>query len=126
MTKYVIAAMAVCMSMAGAEVAMAECARSDFNVENFDVEVQQCSGRRCPRLRVTGTLVNNCSSEAAAQVEIQALDGGGGVVTTVEGWPAATANLAPGEQHDFDFGPMMRYNSNMAEFSVAITDVQVW
>jgi len=121
-TRYVIAALFLVLSTA----VYAECSLSDFTVIDFNVAVNDCRGPRCPKLELAGKLVNNCSQPAAAQVEIEARTDYGSVVDTVDGWPAMTANLAPGEARPFDFGPLMKYNRKMVDFSVAITDVKTW
>jgi hypothetical protein len=120
--KYVF--LAIAMMLPG--MIWAGCSSSDFRVEAFAVEVDNCVGRRCPRLNVTGRLVNNCQAAAGAQVKVEAMDNRGNVIDTVDGWPAMTENLAPGEAAEFDFGPLFRYRSGMVDFSVAVTEVRSW
>lgn len=122
MTRIMIVALALGFSA----TAWAECSVSDFTVEGFSVAVDNCRGSRCPKLNLAGKLVNNCSAPAAAQIEIAAKDETGRVIKAVDGWPAMTSNLAPGEAREFDFGPMMDYKPGMVDFSVAITDVKSW
>lgn len=122
MTKYVIAAMFLVLSTAG----FAECSPSDFTVVDFQVGIDNCRGSRCPKLNLAGKLVNNCSEPAAAQIEIEAKNDVGRTVDSVDGWPAMTSNINPGESKEFDFGPLMSYKPSMVDFSVAITDVKSW
>lgn len=109
-----------------APVSAAECTASDFNVENFEIGVEDCRGRNCPMLVITGELVNNCSSPAGARLEIEALNSSGRTVESVDGWPAQTSNVPPGESVSFDFTGMMGYDRSMADFSVFISEVRVW
>jgi len=113
-------------AMVLAASAWASCTSSDFNVDNLDISVDNCSGRNCPRLVITGELVNNCSSEAAARVEIEAQNGRGQTVDSVDGWPARTENLAPGEAAEFDFTAMMDFDRSMEDFSVSIVESRTW
>jgi|GEM_PF-237555 len=106
--------------------AMAACSSSDFDVQNFELSVDNCRGRNCPRLIIKGELINNCGSAAAARVEVEAMTGGGRVVDSVDGWPARTSNLDPGERIAFDFTGMMSFERNMEDFSVSIVEVREW
>lgn len=109
-----------------APVSAAECSASDFSVENFEISVENCRGRNCPMLVITGELINNCSSPAGARIEIEALGAGGRTVDSVDGWPAQTSNVPPGGSTNFDFTGMMAYERSMQDFSVFISEVRVW
>lgn len=104
----------------------AECSASDFSVEDFEISVDNCRGRNCPTLVITGELVNNCSSPAGARLEIEAVNSSGRTVDSVDGWPAQTDNVPPGESVSFDFTGMMGYERSMDDFSVFISEVRVW
>lgn len=109
-----------------APASAADCSANDFSVENFEISVEDCRGRNCPMLVITGELINNCSSPAGAQLEIEALDSSGRTVESVDGWPAQTSNVPPGESVSFDFTGMMSYERSMADFGVFISEVRVW
>jgi len=102
------------------------CSSSDFDVRNFELSVDNCRGRNCPRLVIKGELVNNCGEPAAARIEIEALTGSGRLVNSVDGWPARTNNLSPGEAVAFDFTGMMDFERSMEDFSVSIVEVREW
>ncbi|MEA5444229.1 hypothetical protein VCB98_00160 [Gammaproteobacteria bacterium AB-CW1] len=106
--------------------AWAACSSGDFGVENFEIGIDQCRGRNCPRVIIKGDLINNCDAPAAARIEIEALAGNGNVVNSVDGWPARTSNLDPGDRVSFDFTGMMTFERNMVDFSVSIVEVREW
>ncbi|MDQ2068501.1 hypothetical protein [Natronospira bacteriovora] len=106
--------------------AWAACSVSDFGVDNLEISIDQCRGRNCPRLNITGTLVNNCGAASGARIEIEARNGSGRVVDSVDGWPGRTSNLSPGERVDFDLSGMMSFERSMEDFSVSIVEVRVW
>lgn len=100
--------------------AHAVCAPTDFVVQDFKVSAS--SGR----LSLKGQLVNHCAEAAAAQISIDAKDSGGGVLQSKKGWPAGTANIAPGQSVDFDLGRLFRYQSDMQSYSVGVASVRTW
>lgn len=108
------------------QTVMAACSPTDFNIENLQIEVDNCTGRNCPMLIMTGSLVNECGQPAAARVEIQAQSRSGRPIDSVDGWPAQTSNLAPGERAEFDFTAMMPFDPSMSDFSVNIIETRVW
>lgn len=118
---YVLAATLV------ASPAFAECGPSDFTVEGFKATVyDDCRLTPCPALKLTGKARNNCPAPAGVQLKIIAEDKSGDVVDTVEGWPASTRNIAPGEAYAFDLGPLMTYRPEMQKFRVQIIDAKTW
>lgn len=117
-------ALAGCFMMP--QTVMAACSASDFSIEDLEIEVDNCTGRNCPMLVMTGSLINQCGEPAAARVEIQAKSDRGRPIDSVDGWPAQTSNLAPGEKADFDFTAMMPFDRNMSDFSVNIIETRVW
>lgn len=102
------------------------CGATDFAIKDFAVDIERCSGSRCPKLRLAGKLVNQCSAPAAARIEIQGLDGNGRPLANAEGWPASTRNLAPGEEVVFDFGPLMKFDTRLVDFKVMVVEVKSW
>lgn len=104
--------------------ANAACAAKDFTVDGFAVKL--VAGAGTPRFNMKGQLVNKCPEAAAAQVKIEAKDAAGNVLQTKQGWPAGTSNIAPGQSVDFDLGRLFRYQSEMANYTVTVTDVRTW
>lgn len=102
--------------------AWADCTPKDFSIEDLKVQTSQV-GRP---MMVTGRLVNHCSSAAAAQIKIEALDGSGGQVQARTGWPAGTANIAPGDSASFSMGRMFRYAADMASYRASVVTSRVW
>lgn len=102
------------------------CGPADFAVKDFAVDIERCSGSRCPKLRLAGKLVNQCNAPAAARIEIQGLDSSGRPLANAEGWPASTRNLAPGEEVNFDFGPLMKFDTRLVDFKVLVVEVKSW
>ena len=100
--------------------AHAACAPTDFAVQDF--KLSAASGR----LSLKGQLVNHCAEAAAAQITIQAKDSSGNVLMAKKGWPAGTANIAPGQSVDFDLGRLFRYSSDMQSFTAGVADVRTW
>jgi len=98
----------------------AACAPTDFAVQGFKVSAS--SGR----LSLKGQLVNHCAEAAAAQITIEAKDSGGSVLESKKGWPAGTANIAPGQSVDFDLGRLFRYQSDMQSYTVGVASVRTW
>lgn len=104
-----------------------KCRVADFVVEGFSSKVfDDCRQSSCPTLKLTGKLKNNCAFSAGAQLKITAEDGKGGVVDTIDGWPASTRNVAPGSTYAFDMGPLMVYRKSMKKFNIEIIDVRTW
>jgi hypothetical protein len=104
--------------------AHAACAAKDFSVDGFSVKVLGGSGQ--PRLNMKGTLANKCAEAAAAQIRIEAKDASGKVLQTKQGWPAGTANIAPGQSVEFDLGRLFRYQADMQDYTVTVVDVRAW
>ncbi|AMA60041.1 hypothetical protein BCCGELA001_29925 [Bradyrhizobium sp. CCGE-LA001] len=103
------------------------CRATDFTVEGFSPRVfDDCRQSSCPALKLTGKLKNNCALSAGAQIKITAEDGKGGVIDTIDGWPASTRNIAPGSTYAFDMGPLMVYRKGMKTFNIAIIDARTW
>lgn len=100
--------------------ANAACAPSDFVVQDFQVTAG--SGR----LSMKGQLVNHCAEPAAAQITIDAKSAGGSVLQSKKGWPAGTANIAPGQSVTFDLGRLFRYQADMSTYSVGVASVRTW
>jgi len=119
-------ALATALILAFSTSAWGNCSSSDFGVENLDISVENCSGRNCPRLALRGALINHCSEAAGARIEIEAETSSGRPLDSVDGWPARTQNLAPGEKIEFDFTGMMKFERNMSDFSVSIIEVRNW
>lgn len=115
----------ICLAF-GSIGAAGACSSADFEVKDFKIDVKRCSGARCPRLRLEGILVNKCSSAAAARIEIQGKDENGAVLGSAEGWPASTRNLAPGEEVEFDFGPLIKFDQRLVNFDVLVIEVKSW
>ncbi|MEA5444228.1 hypothetical protein VCB98_00155 [Gammaproteobacteria bacterium AB-CW1] len=124
--KYLALAATTMLFLGFGNMAWAACTSSDFDVQDLDISVENCSGRNCPRLVMRGQLVNNCSEPAGARVEIEARAGNGNPVDSVDGWPARTENLGPGESAEFDFTAMMEFERNMSDFSVSIIETRTW
>lgn len=102
--------------------AHAACAPTDFAIQDFKVGVPGGG----TRMSMKGHVVNNCTEAAAAQITIAAKDASGNVVQEKKGWPAGTANIAPGQSVDFDLGRLFRYQSSMATYTVSIASVRTW
>jgi hypothetical protein len=100
--------------------AHAACSPTDFAVQDFKIAA---SGGR---LSLKGQLINHCAEAAAAQVTIEAKDASGNVLVSKKGWPAGTANIAPGQSVDFDLGRLFRYSSDMQSFTAGVADVRTW
>ena len=100
--------------------AHAACAPTDFAVQDFKIAANN------GRVSLKGQLVNHCAEAAAAQVTIEAKDSAGNVLVSKKGWPAGTANIAPGQAVDFDLGRLFRYQSDMQSFTAGVADVRTW
>lgn len=100
--------------------AHAACAPTDFAVQDFKIAA---SGGH---LSLKGQLVNHCAEPAAAQITIMAKNASGTVVASKKGWPAGTANIAPGQSVDFDLGRLFRYSSDMQSFTAGVVNVRTW
>ena len=100
--------------------AHAACSPSDFAVQDFKIAAS--SGR----LSLKGQLVNHCAEAAAAQISIEAKDSSGNVLASKKGWPAGTANIAPGQSVEFDLGRLFRYQSDMQSFTAGVANVRTW
>lgn len=107
-----------------APIAAHACAPTDFAIQ--DVKVAAVGTGIATRLSVKGKLVNNCTSAAAAQVRVDAKDGSGNVLSSREGWPAGTTNIAPGQSVDFDMGRLLHYQSEMQTYSLTVVNVRAW
>lgn len=104
-----------------------KCRAADFTVEGFSPKIfDDCKQSSCPALKLTGKLKNNCALAAGAQIKITAEDAKGGVVDTVDGWPASTRNIAAGSTYAFDMGPLMVYRKGMKTFKIDVIDARTW
>lgn len=113
--------------LAAQTIQVQACQVEDFKVVGFKVAVRDdCTASRCPVLKLTGKLVNNCSDPAGANVQITAYNKVGEVVDVVEGWPASIRNIAPGKSLPFSLGPLMPYRDEMASFDIQVIDVKQW
>lgn len=104
--------------------AHAACSATDFSIQSF--KIKPVSGGFGPRISLSGELVNNCSSAAAAQIRIVAKDAGGNVLATKQGWPAGTSNISPGKSVSFDLGRLFRYQPGMQSFTASVSEVRAW
>lgn len=102
----------------------AACAPTDFTIKDFKPAASGAGA--AVRLSLSGELVNNCASPAAAQITIEAKDVDGKVLQAKEGWPAGTTNIAPGDAAKFDLGRRFRYQSEMASYTVRVIAVRAW
>ena len=100
--------------------AHAACSPTDFAVQDFKIAA---SGGR---LSLKGQLVNHCAEPAAAQITIEAKDSSGNVLASNNGWPAGTANIAPGQSGEVDLGRLFRYQSDMQSFTAGVANVRTW
>lgn len=100
--------------------AHAACAPTDFSVQGFKIAAS------AGRLSLKGQLVNHCAEAAAAQISIDAKDSTGNVVLSKKGWPAGTANIAPGQSVDFDLGRLFHYSPDMQSFTAGVASVRTW
>lgn len=101
--------------------AHAACSASDFAIQ--DVKAAPTGSGH---ISLKGKLVNNCATAAAAQLRVAAKDGSGNVLSSREGWPTGTTNIAPGQSVDFDMGRLIRYQSDMQTYSITVADVRAW
>lgn len=105
----------------------AACAPADFEIVGLNFTARDdCRLTPCPVYVVTGELVNNCATEAGAQLKATTWNAAGQVVETYEGWPASTRNLAPGARYPFDIGPGLRWNESASRITVDIIDARTW
>lgn len=102
----------------------AACSAADFAIKDF--KFKSTGTGTGLRLSLSGQLVNHCTEAAAAQVRIEAKDSGGKVLQSKQGWPAGTTNIAPGQSVDFDLGRLFRYESDMQDYTVSVSDVRAW
>jgi len=102
----------------------AACSAADFAIKDFKMK-SSGSGAGL-RLSLSGQLTNHCTQAAAAQVRIEAKDSGGKVLQSKQGWPAGTTNIAPGQSVDFDLGRLFRYETDMQDYTVSVSDVRTW
>lgn len=102
--------------------AHADCSVKDFSVQNFKVEP---SGPGRP-MHMPGQLVNNCTTPAAAQIEIMAKGSDGKIIMKRKGWPAGTSNIAPGKSLSFDMGRRFRFSPSMQAYTLKIVSVRSW
>lgn len=104
--------------------AQAACAPTDFAIKEFKTGLNGTGSTA--RLSLSGELVNNCAEASAAQIRIEAKDDSGNVVQTKQGWPAGTANIAPGEAAKFDLGRQFRFQTSMTSYTVSVVAVRAW
>ena len=114
--------LASALFLAAPLAAHAGCAATDFAIQDFKV----ASSAGSPRMSMKGQLVNHCAEPAAAQIQVEAKDASGNVLVAKKGWPAGTANIAPGQSVDFDMGRLFRYQSDMQTYTVSVVDVRSW
>jgi len=105
--------------------AHAACSASDFSIQDFKIK-PIATGGFGGRVSLSGELVNHCSSQAAAQVRIEAKDASGNVIMAKQGWPAGTSNISPGQSVSFDLGRLFHYQSDMQSFTASVSSVRVW
>jgi hypothetical protein len=104
--------------------AHAACSPTDFTIQDF--KIRPVSGGFAPRISLSGALVNNCTTPAAAQIKIIAKDADGNVLATKQGWPAGTSNISPGQSVSFDLGRLFRYQPSMQTFTASVGSVRAW
>lgn len=104
--------------------AHAACSATDFAVK--DVQARPTTGGAARGFVLTGELVNNCASPAAAQLQIVAKSASGGDVTTKKAWPAGTSNIQPGKSVGFDLGRLFRNDSDIHTFAISVAEVRTW
>ncbi|KJV25807.1 hypothetical protein [Luteibacter yeojuensis] len=112
------------LALMASGTALAACSAKDFAIEAFAVKLQQGSGQ--PRFSMKGQLVNHCTEAAAAQIRIDAKDAAGKVLSSKQGWPAGTSNIEPGKAVDFDLGRLFRYQPDMSDYTVLVSDAKTW
>ncbi len=114
------------LMLAGGSQALA-CQPSDFKLVAFKPAIyDDCRSTPCPALRLAGEVENQCAQPAGVQIKITALSATGSVIDTIEGWPASTRNIAPGERYAFNMGAGMPYQAGMHSFDVQIIDARTW
>lgn len=121
MNKFAVAALATVFA---APVYAANCQPNDFSVKNFQIHVRKVGGHSA--LQLTGELINNCGSPAAAQIQIVAKNAGGQVLEKEVGWPAGSSNIPPGSSVKFNLGALFNYSPDMSAFSAAIISAKTW
>jgi len=121
MKKTLIAAALFLMAPLAAHAA---CAPTDFAVQDFKMKLVGAGA--AARLSLSGQLVNHCAEPAAAQISIDAKDGSGKVIQSKKGWPAGTTNIGPGQSVSFDLGRLFRYESDMQDYTVSVSEVKTW
>ncbi|MGH8157207.1 MAG: hypothetical protein ACREPQ_03755 [Rhodanobacter sp.] len=104
--------------------AQAACAPADFAIKEFKTAVNGAGSSA--RLSLSGELLNNCKEASAAQIRIEAKDDSGNVVQSKQGWPAGTANIAPGEAAKFDLGRQFRLQPEMTSYTVSVVAARAW
>lgn len=104
--------------------ANAACSATDFSVKDVTAGASPESGSR--GVVLTGQLVNNCATPAAAQLEVVAQSDGGEPVASKKAWPAGTSNIAPGKSVSFNLGRLFRYSPNMKTFAIKVAEVRTW
>ncbi|MBQ4854347.1 hypothetical protein IMW82_06655 [Rhodanobacter sp. B2A1Ga4] len=104
--------------------AQADCNPKDFAIKDFKPAINNTG--TVARMSLRGELVNNCAAASAAQIRIEVKDAGGKVLQSKQGWPAGTANIAPGDTVHFDLGRMFRYQSEIDSYTVSVVDVRTW
>jgi len=104
--------------------AHAACSATDFSIQSF--KIRPVPGGFAPRVSLSGELVNNCPTAAAAQIRIVAKDSSGNVLASKQGWPAGTSNISPGKSVSFDLGRLFRYQPDMQSFTASVSEVRAW
>lgn len=105
-------------------VSHAACSPTDFAISDF--KMKSSGSGTGMRLSLSGQLTNHCAEASAAQVRIEAKDAGGKVLQSKQGWPAGTANIGPGQSVSFDLGRLFRYESDMQDYTVSVSEVKTW
>lgn len=104
--------------------AYAGCTPKDFSIQGTQAGIVRSASN--PHVVLTGKLVNNCPSPAAAQIKITAKDASGNVVTAKKAWPAGTANISPGQSVNFNLGRLFRYRPSLNSFAISVVSVRTW
>lgn len=104
--------------------ANAACSATDFAVK--DVQARPTAGGGPRGIVLTGELVNNCATPAAAQLQIVAKSADGDDVATKKAWPAGTSNIEPGKSVGFDLGRLFRNTAEIHTFAISVAAVRTW
>ena len=104
-----------------------ECPATKITIKGFRGRVvDRCTRTPCPKYKLTGEIINNCSIPVGVQIQIVGRDKDGMVVSVIEAWPASINNIAPGSSYPFDLGPLMEYDKAIVKFEVKVIEVKQW